>query len=362
MVIKETYSKAINFCKIAMLNIKYSITRYTKNRDLKSHNTDLILFYLPNREQFNGGILSLFFFIEQTQKIRPNSVVLPVVITTLQRYFKLTWFKNPFFIYNVLCLKSKIRTANNLLIHVPECLFAPFCDKIKRHHLEGITKNCVVNILNQNAEAMPSNDVFYSNKHLFSKLTMTLAFKVNLNIDYPFLDQKPQYLGAWLYGDDLKYVDFEDKRDICIISPDPHPLKLQVIDKIEKSGLARCIEIRNIPFDDYRALRLTSKWAISFGEGYDGYFGGVIIEGGVGLCVDNQTFSSPFIDPANLPYNVFTSYEQMLEEIVDRMRLFEQDKAFRTEIIGLQRKKALEANSPDMVIDNLKQYYQSIRF
>jgi len=356
----STYRKARNFTRYIFRNILYLSKRLRVTNSLDIKGKDVILFYLPSGEWISGGILSIFFLIDNSVKIRPDAVVIPFVLTKLQRYFKTSWFKSPFFIFNALDIKGKLRQSSNMVIHVPECLSEQFFDSVKKYSLEDITRRATINILNQNDEAMPMAEVFYQNKSLCGKLTMTLAFEANQTKSYPFLDMHQITLSTWFYRDKNVFSDFEKKEDICIISPDYHPLKDKIVNKIRSEMDVQCIEIRNMPFDDYRILRAKAKWAVSFGEGYDAYFAGTIANGGMGFGVDQDDFRPPFIGVDNLPENAFCSYEDMFRGIVERMKYFAQHPDQRL-ILGKKLAAGMaEISSPELVSQNLDNYYKAI--
>lgn len=356
------FSKARNLIKILWRNLVNLPKRFSSERQLNIEKKNVILFYLPNGECMSGGILSIYFLIDKSQVLFGNAIVIPVVISSLQRIFKTSWFTNPFFIYNLRRIKKRVSSAQNIVIHIPECFFSQFCDLVRIHKLESITQLATINILNQNAEAMPSDQVFEHNKYLCGKLTMTLAFDINMDKIYSFLDQQQMVLSTWFYKDEYGYLDFDLKDGVCIVSPDNHPLKAQVIKHLEQQLGLRCIEIRNMPFDHYRALRSRAKWSVTFGEGYDAYFVGTILVGGIGFGVDNANFRPPYIDADNLPLNVFTSYEQLCEQIVERMKFFEANSTERQALSDTYRSALSAMCSPQIVIDNLQRYYQSIGF
>ena len=91
--------------KFFYLNIFTGVKRYKKVRSLSLKDRDIVLFYLPPCEVVSGGILSIYFLIENTQRLFPDFIVLPVVMSRIQHYFKATWFKNNYFIYNILKTK-----------------------------------------------------------------------------------------------------------------------------------------------------------------------------------------------------------------------------------------------------------------
>lgn len=355
------FKKAAGLGKAIALNGACLMQRLRRVKSLDVRGKEVILFYLPAGNFITGGVLSIFFLLDKSIELRPDAVVLPVVVTKLQRYFRTTWFKSPFFIYNLLDIHKKLHAASRIVIHVPECLCEDFFAQVRKHKLQPLTQKAVVNILNQNVECMPPDEVFYRNKPVCGKLTMTLAFAVNRSINYPFLDLPSMTMSAWSYGDRERYTEFETKENICIVSPDEHPLKEEIVGKLAACGL-ECIEIRNMPFEEYRDLCCRAKWAVTFGEGYDGYAMGTLKDGGIGFAVDRPEFRPSYMDADHLPPNVFDSYENMCDNIVERINYFENHPAERKQVSAFFVENARKLNSPELVARNLDQYYTTIGF
>src|ERR1019366_9350022 len=80
-------------------------------------------------------------------------------------------------------------------------------------------------------------------------------------------------------------------------------------------------------FQDYLVLEKEAKWALTFGEGLDGYFGGVFIRGGIGFAVYNEDFFTP--DYKELR-TVYPSYEVMITRLVDDIQRLDNKQDLQT--------------------------------
>ena len=107
-----------------------------------------------------------------------------------------------------------------------------------------------------------------------------------------------------------------------MVSPDEHPLKERVLEEIACAHPQLEIRIvNNLSYEEYRALISSAKWALTFGEGLDGYFAETIFSGGNAFAVFNDRFFTPAF--ATLE-TVYPSWEILLEKItIDLQRLDE---------------------------------------
>lgn len=339
--------------KFFYLNIFTGVKRYKKVRSLSLKDRDIVLFYLPPCEVVSGGILSIYFLIENTQRLFPDFIVLPVVMSRIQHYFKATWFKNNYFIYNILDIKSKLFTAKTILVHIPEDFFLSFSKDIEKYFSSDQVSKLKINILNQNQMLAPSGDEILTHKHKYASLSMTLAFEKNMSNSYPYLDTPPYLLSSWFYGNEVELIPYEQKENVCIISHDTHPMKKQIVDVIENKIGLECIEIRNMKFDDFKALQRKAKWSVTFGEGFDGYSGAAYIKGGIGFGVYDPNFF-PDSMKKELPKSFFISYEDMLENICDVITYMDEKSRYE-EFVKRMQAIVLSYNSPEFVSRNLYQ-------
>lgn len=314
-----------------------------------------ILFVVGNEDIRSGGILSIYNIAEKTGLILPEAEVRVVTFGFLQMLYHPEWFRNDFQVYSFKKGLKRWSRSENLIIHCPEAILPNLLRYIRRNRLAGYCHHATLNILNQNARLMPEEKYGFEAKGIFGDVTMTLAFKVNETINYPYLNQPAVYISAGFYGDKYRIVPFEEKENICIISPDPSPYKERIVKKIEDAGI-KCVQFVKIPFHDFVDLQHRSKWTISFGEGYDGYSSTQFPRGGIGFGVYDEKFFPKFIDPQNLPPYFFSSYEEMERMIVDRMRALNNAESFKREVDRMVS-EIVKINTNDIVESGLRTYY-----
>ncbi|NMA26206.1 MAG: hypothetical protein GX934_00385, partial [Burkholderiales bacterium] len=85
----------------------------------------------------------------------------------------------------------------------------------------------------------------------------------------------------------------------------------------------RQVVVKGLTFDRYMHLVSSSRFSLTFGEGFDGYFCDPFEVGGLGLAVYNDEF---FPDASWLELrNVYRSFQDMLERVVDDIRFLEKN-------------------------------------
>lgn len=318
-------------------------------------NLDIIVFYvIPDFEVKAGGILSIFFLMENTKVLLPKRFTILGTIGTIVNYKKFNWFQNNYPLYNLKYARN-LENANSLLIHIPEVWFEKFCIDLQKHKLQHVARIMIVNILNQNPELMPNDDIVFKYKSLFKQITMTLAFDSKSHFSY--LEHPPSYISSWFYSDAIEEVPFEEKLDLAIISPDSHPIKPRFMQLLESNGI-RTVEIVDMPYEDFKQLQRAAKWSFSFGEGLDNYSAGIFWKSGVGFGVFNDVFFPENFREA-LPKFFYSSYEEMYSCIINDLTKLNNPQTY--EAYSKQvRTLILENNNPEFVKNNLMKYYKIV--
>lgn len=314
-----------------------------------------VLFIVANEDIRSGGILSIYNIADKTAKILPDAEIRIVTFGAIQLLYQPKWFRNDFQVYSLVKGLKRWSRSENLIMHCPEAILPNFLRYIQKNGLTEYCRRATLNILNQNARLMPADKYGFEAKGIFREVTMTLAFKVNEGIDYPYLEQPAVYISSGFYGDEYRIVPFEKKEDICIISPDPSPFKDRIVRLLEDAGI-RCVRFTRMPFHEFVDLQHRSKWTISFGEGYDGYSSSQFPRGGIGFGVYDEKFFPKFIDPENLPPYFFRSYEEMERLIVERIKALDNAETFKREIDRMVG-EIVKLNTGDIVEKGLRQYY-----
>ncbi|MFM7858502.1 MAG: hypothetical protein ACKO96_42925, partial [Flammeovirgaceae bacterium] len=115
------------------------------------------------------------------------------------------------------------------------------------------------------------------------------------------------------------------KENLLVISPDSHPDKEQIIQQLRNiPGLIVQI-IQNLTYEQYKETISRAKWAITFGEGLDGYIIEPIFSGAVGFAVFNEDFFTE--DFRGIPC-IYDNYAQLAERILEDIQHYDQKERY----------------------------------
>ena len=294
---------------------------YINNQD------NLIIFIVPNRDIINGGVMSICSIYNETLKLKNvhNSEV--IVCTQFSRKITLcqyTKFDNNVFIYRLSRIIKHFQNVNNLLIHLPEYLTKNFLHKdIKMidKWLNNIN-NVHINILNQNIKLMPSEQYLIEDLKIYcNKLTCTTAHEAYSNQSIRDKYNIPlHHLSTFVSPENYLMKRYKDKKNIIVISPDKNHYKIEIINKI-KNALPqfKIIIINNFKYNEYKELISKAKFAITFGEGLDGYYVEPTFSGAISFAIYNKLFFTS--DYKKLP-TIYDSYEIMLNNICSDIKKY----------------------------------------
>jgi glycosyltransferase involved in cell wall biosynthesis len=292
----------------------------------------LIVFLIPGLNVVNGGTMSICSLAKVTQSLKAihKADVLIMTLPGSQLLTKLTLFENPFDIYRFGQLHSYFNDVEELTIHIPEAFVTHFLAMLRKEEKVFLSRipKLRINILNQNVWLMPQPEIVTQLKKMTVSVTCTTAhskYCTQQARDYygiPFHNFSASNLTSY------HYLPYQKKEDLMIISHDTHKYKEKVLAKIKGEHPEITIRIiENVPYEEYKHLLERAKWAITFGEGLDGYFVESIRSGAIPFAVYNQDF---FTDRfRNLP-NVYMSYEEMCNNISQDIRELNTPKLFES--------------------------------
>lgn len=332
MSIKRDINKAFYKLKNILCAPKYKKFKneyYDKN--YKNSNR-LILFFVPEGSyRVSGGILSIcsIYRIVKNLKSIHNCDVIASYLPTKKDYdYTYRTFDNEIVIYNFEEIIKKFKNLEYLQIHLPEVMIANFKNKESKYNsfykYISTIKNVELNILNQNDLFMPEVEYIDFIKSKFTTTTITVAHK-----KYASKEKRDQYnlplhlLSPWLNPVPYKYRKFEEKENLIIYSPDdiqwiPNECELtknEIINHLkDKLPHYTFLEIKNMKYDVYKENASKAKFAITFGEGLDGYFTETIFSGGISFAVYNQIFFSEEFKDLKTLYN---SFDDLKNKIVN---------------------------------------------
>jgi hypothetical protein len=219
--------------------------------------------------------------------------------------------------------------ADDLTLFLPECSVQVFLDQLDpegRRWLKRRTR-LRVNILDQNHRLLAGRRVVERLRDLTDDVTLTAAHPgyateaTASEYDCPVSRLTP-------FLPELDPRSNGEKSDLVIVSPDPGPddggrTKAAILDAIRRELPGyRATMPRRTKLDDYFALMREARFAISFGEGFDGYFVETFLSGGIAFAVANETF---FPEEFRNGPTVFPSWGELERRIVSEIRILERD-------------------------------------
>ena len=299
-------------------------------KNFRKDTTNLIIFLTPGIDIINGGILSVNSLFEETINLKNvhRSEVILCTYPSDPQLLKYTKFKNNNILFNFSATLHFFRNLDNLIIHIPEHFlyrFYWFISKSDKAILSKI-KNLQINILIQNIDYLPPKRIILKLSK-FGKLTGTTAHS-----KYSTLELRNQLgfplhkLSVFVSPEQYFFREYGEKENLIIVSPDPHPKKEEILKLIEKDfPFLKIKVIRNMTYEDYKETISRAKWALTFGEGLDGYFVETIFSGGIAFSVYNRKF---FPEDFVSLRTVYGSYELLIQNIHKDISELDGEKAY----------------------------------
>jgi hypothetical protein len=287
-------------------------------------NTNLIVFLIPGsdwatgKEKISGGTISIVSICEQTAAMQEIHGAQTIMCTMNGDHLLLKhhMFSNNTDVYRFEQLASFFVNTTKIIIHIPEFLVEHFPASLSGFELKWLKKMKHVhfNIMNQNVRLMPEPDKIEGLKKLVDKITITTAHQKYCSLQYRKYYGVPIHkLSVWISPEQYKYVNWSEKENLLVVSPDPHPMKASILELLQNIKGLKVQIIQNLTYEQYKLLVSRAKWALTFGEGLDGYFIEPVFSGAVAFAVYNEEFFTPDFKGIG---TVYDSFEKMHERIV----------------------------------------------
>jgi hypothetical protein len=300
----------------------YSIQRQ-QHRDLETryplNAKRLIVFLTPGRDVVNGGVMSIVSLCEESAKLKKihEAEVFACTFPWDPPLFRYTQFKNDTVLYQLSQILEQFKDREEILFHVPEIAVRPFLKLVEKGRLPLGQGEVRFNILIQNIDGMPF-DGSIPKLSKFGKVTGTTAHQayttkaIQKKFGHPIL-KFSTFVNPMIYT----WKDFAKKEEIMIVSPDDQPRKAEVLEVLRKRFPNLKLQvIQKMTFQEYKELISRSKWALTFGEGLDGYFIEPIFSGAVSFSVYNDRFFTPDFKKLR---TVYPNYDELIRRICNDM-------------------------------------------
>ncbi len=369
---QNKYSKSI---KKNMNKIGFRISRpINEPKIIKYQNELLEENYNPNTKRLNifltsgydmvsGGILSISSIYYETSKLKgihgAETILCSVPGEPL--LLKYTKFKNQNYIYNFSQVLSYFQNLDSLMIHIPEYACAFVLDKISKEEysiLDNI-ENLHINIMIQNIEIAEDNLGKIENlKQRFDCVTGTTAHE---NYSNPKNRRKFGFpihkFSTYVSPEQYDYKSYTEKDDLMIVSQpeDKHPMRAKVLGLLQKEFPEIEMKvIENITYEEFKKVISEAKWALTFGEGLDGYFIEPIFSGAISFSVYNSKF---FTKDFKSLETVYSDYDELIKKMPMDLKRLNTENSYEY-YQQMQFKRCSKYYDYKEYIENLKLFYQ----
>jgi hypothetical protein len=112
--------------------------------------------------------------------------------------------------------------------------------------------------------------------------------------------------------------------------------------------------VQNLRYEEFKKVAAQSKWALTFGEGLDGYFVETIFSGGVSFAVYNSRFFTEDFKPLR---TVYDSYETLYKRICADIKELDNEMAY-TDYQNKQYELCCKYYKYEEYINNLELFYK----
>jgi hypothetical protein len=295
--------------------------RLSQNKLLRENYTPdtrkLIVFLTLGRDIVNGGILSISSIYEESAKLKHlhGAEVIMCTVPGDPLLLKYTKFNNKNYIYRFSQLLSYFPNLQTLMIHIPEAFVGQFLQNLSETDYSKLqeVKDVHFNIMLQNIDLLsPMKDIDRLKK--FGKLTCTTAHE---RYSTPGMRDKLGFplhkLSVYLSPEQYNRKEYTEKENLMIVSHDKHPHKAEILNIIAGQFPELRIQvIQNLSYEEFKNVISRAKWALTFGEGLDGYFVETIFSGGISFAAYNSRY---FTEDFRCLRTVYHSYELLSQQI-----------------------------------------------
>lgn len=318
----------------------------------------LIWFWVTDQDSISGGLMSICGMYDISRRLTPLhgcEVVASTLPQSPQYLSGYSRFDNDMPVFRYEQIVYRFPNVKEVLIMLPENHIGQVYDYLFSH-VDGYLARIPVrhlNILNQNIELMPANYEVDRLRRYFTKVTQTTAHKSYTTQYHRDLFGIPTHQIIPPIKKEIVFTPYDKKEELFIYSPDDHPCKAAILQRLRTEFPSmQFIEIRDIPFKEYLKLISRAKWAMSFGEGLDGYYLEPYSTGGVSFTAWNSEFFTEKY--RNLP-TILPSFEEAADLLPALMRSLDNPEAYekaRAQVNAVVSSDYASEKSPESTMEN----------
>lgn len=366
-----SYTKNSDYITVKFLGIKLCVKNKQKVFDaIKIQNSydlsnikntkKMIVFFIPPKNDINGGIMSIFSICKYSREICPDAQCVITTFPSKVTYAHNTFFKNDEKIYRWEQIVNNAKNVKELIIHIPEYFSDKFSTALTNKDFKFLKQieNVQINILNQNIELMPEPEKIKGLYKITNNVTQTIAHDRYATQEVCDKWQIPtHFLSVHIDTSGYRSYAFEEKQKIIVLSPDEAPYKEAIVKKLKQElPDFKLVTVKNMSFDEYMDLIARAYFVISFGEGFDGYFIQPVFVGTLGIAMYNNRF---FPDESWLELkNVYAAADEQENEIVNDINEISKSKELYYDLIDTIKEKILLLYGEELFKSNLDKFYK----
>jgi hypothetical protein len=333
-------------------------------RKLDRQSKKIILFLIEGadfstgKDRISGGIISIVSICEASSGMISVHGAQTILCTLPQERLleKHTQFANntPVFRFSQL---SYFKAREEVLVHVPEYLVVHFIKLLTEHKLKWLkgAPKLHVNILNQSIKLMPEPVMISKLNNYCNKLTITTAHQQYCNAHFRDFYQVPIHkFSVWISPEKYSFKNYSQKDNLIVVSPDPHSNREEILNLLSSIRGLTIHVINNLTYEQYKHVISKAKWALTFGEGLDGYFIEPIFSGAISFAVFNDDFFTSDFSELD---TVYSSFDAMKEKIVDDILRLDTENSY-TEYQVEQFNLCAKYYSLTEYSNNIREFYQ----
>ena len=286
---------------------------------------NLIVFFVPGAdrktglETISGGVISLVSLCEESRKLRAihQAETLMCIFPRDFLFIKYKNFENETDLFRFEQLPDYFKSVNKLILHVPELLVPYLKYLLLQPELIWLNKiqHVHINVVNASILLMPSPSQVDALTEIADKVTITAAHSKYCTFKERAFYGKPLHkFSAWISPEQYIFQAYEKKENILVVSPDSSPYREQILHVLTGIEELKVVVLQNLSHKEFKEMITKAKWALTFGEGLDGYILEPIFSGSFGMAVYNEDFFTA--DFKQMP-GIYSSYETLRDSIVN---------------------------------------------
>jgi hypothetical protein len=325
---------------------------------LNTNTSRAIIFLTPGFDGVTGGLISFNSLIEESRKLFNihGAITYSCPIPSdppLDRYTK---FDNSFVLVNFhRLIKALSGNCQDVLLHLPEYYVRSSSALRSIARIVDAGMRLRINIVLQNIDFCPTRDEVDRLRE-FGEVTVTTAHDAYGTPETARqLGCRLFHLSTWVCPEKFVRLPFSQKRNLLMLSPDPHPFRHKTIEILrERLPDFELRVVQKMSYHDYLDLCSMAKFSLTFGEGLDGYYIEPIFSGGISSTVYNNRFFTPRY--VNTPL-LYSNWRHLMDKLPQDIRKLDNEKAYNA-VQEFQFNNASKDYVYERYLDNISFFYK----